>query len=83
MLLDGCFFDLLMPESRCFSWSCLPRLYARCIAACDCPMVCHGGTSMGYQRWRFQPCRIAMFDGSVSTAKRFQEFVARLLVYRR
>ena len=38
---------------------------------------------MGYQRWRFQPCRIAMFDGSVSTAKRFQEFVARLLVYRR
>ena len=50
---------------------------------CGCPMIRHGKTSTGRQRWRCKPCQITTLKEIDSTAKHLDEFVAWLLGRRR
>ena len=50
---------------------------------CGCPMIRHGKTSTGRQRWRCKPCQITTLNEIDSTAKHCDEFLAWLLGRRR
>lgn len=77
MLLEGRLFGVLVRESRGFSWSCLPRSCHCCtVGACGCPVIRHGQTSTGRQRWRYKLCQITTLNDIDSTAKHLDEFVA-------
>ena len=50
---------------------------------CGCPMISHGRTSSGRQRWRCNPYTITTLNDIDSTAKHLYEFLAWLLSRRR
>ena len=50
---------------------------------CGRPMIRHGKTSTGRQRWRCKPCKITTLNEIDSTAKHLDEFLAWLLGRRR
>ncbi|WP_456047823.1 IS1/IS1595 family N-terminal zinc-binding domain-containing protein [Actinomyces marseillensis] len=50
---------------------------------CGRPMIRHGRTSSGRQRWRCKPCKITTLNEIDSTAKHLDKFLAWLLSRRR
>ena len=50
---------------------------------CGCPLIRHGKTSTGRQRWRCKTCQITTLNEIDSTAKHLDEFLAWLLGRRR
>ena len=62
MLLEVRLFGFVVRESYFFSWSCLPRSCEYCIAGLCGPMIRHGKTSTGRQRWRCKPCQITALN---------------------
>ena len=78
MLLGRRVFGFVARESHSFSWLCLPRSCEYCIAGLcvAAPMLRHGKTSTGRQRWRCKPCQITTLNDIDSSAKYLDEFVA-------
>ena len=62
---------------------CLVPVNTASCPVCGCPMIRHGKTSTGRQRWRCKPCQITMLNEIDSTAKHLDEFLAWLLGRRR
>ena len=62
---------------------CLVPVNTASCPVCGCPMIRHGKTSTGRQRWRCKPCQITTLNEIDSTAKHLDEFVAWLLGRRR
>ena len=62
---------------------CLVPVNTALCPVCGCPMIRHGRTSSGRQRWRCKPCKIATLNDIDSTAKHLDEFLAWLLSWRR
>ena len=62
---------------------CLVPVNTASCPVCGCPMIRHGKTSTGRQRWRCKPCKITTLNDIDSTAKHLDEFVAWLLGRRR
>ena len=62
---------------------CLVPVNTASCPVCGCPMIRHGKTSTGRQRWRCKPCQITTLNEIDSTAKHLDEFLAWLLGRRR
>ena len=62
---------------------CLVSVNTASCPVCGCPMIRHGRTSSGRQRWRCKPCKITTLNEIDSTAKHLDEFLAWLLSRRR
>ena len=62
---------------------CLVPVNTASCPVCGCPMIRHGKTSTGRQRWRCKPCKITTLNDIDSTAKHLDEFLAWLLGRRR
>ena len=58
---------------------CLVPVNTASCPVCGCPMIRHGRTSSGRQRWRCKPCQITTLNEIDSTAKHLDEFLAWLL----
>ena len=58
---------------------CLVLVNTALCPVCGCPMIRHGRTSSGRQRWRCKPCKITTLNEIDSTAKHLDEFLAWLL----
>ena len=58
---------------------CLVSVNTASCPVCGCPMIRHGRTSSGRQRWRCKPCKITTLNEIDSTAKHLDEFLAWLL----
>ena len=58
---------------------CLVPVNTALCPVCGCPMIRHGRTSSGRQRWRCKPCKITTLNEIDSTAKHLDEFLAWLL----
>ena len=55
---------------------CLVPATVAHVGACGCPVIRHGQTSTGRQRWRYKLCQITTLNDIDSTAKHLDEFVA-------
>ena len=62
---------------------CLVPVNTASCPVCGCPMIRHGKTSTGRQRWRCKPCQITTLNEIDSTAKHLDEFLTWLLGRRR
>ena len=62
---------------------CLVPVNTASCPVCGCPMIRHGRTSSGRQRWRCKTCQITTLNEIDSTAKHLDEFLAWLLGRRR
>ena len=52
---------------------CLVLVNTALCPVCGCPMIRHGRTSSGRQRWRCKPCKITTLNEIDSTAKHLDE----------